>query len=1007
MQAALLQLLFIVLVQTPDRQAATSHALVRGSLLSSFGTSQETRQYWEADVECDALQDRIRDTLVLIAIESTGLSIAVAGPNEADPPQDTARTLSTSKAHIEFVNQLILDASEGSYDEDGKQIVHDDKSPISLLCLAWSIVLRSLPTTLAPSFSIGDESVPYQEVASRAFDIRTGLFSWIHRILTGPLFPASDDVDATSVTNRQATNFRRIFKDLLIGSTELLNIENVPDQQGLYSAWETTFGQGSPGMRLMLAADFWQVDYPSESRRAALEQARYPFQPSALLNTLRALSVPDISESVSRSLFDLDVTHCACDFFNSFTNATFVTPTSAYTLGAPDQAGRKMVRSTQTIVLPGGVEIPRGTAGVRLTKDDIAPVISWSVAMPGWGLLIETMRAACGLPPSVSANTSNGSVQLTVADLYAGTEAPPSTEVLLPAMRFFRSILRPRSSLTVELLRATAHAEPAVHPLVEIALAVLTELSPAYDPALAVEGLGLLQSLATMADSGCWQSMKSSAFFGGYGRKRSPAATLLQLGAQGEHSITLAMIQLVSSLAEASSTLRMSEDDTVLRAALDLLFHETWSFFPGWRYDQPALKFEIGATLFELYESVLRHPLSRQTNALTPTAESLISIFITSASPLTYRPVIDVITQAASTLRSMVIRHRDNEARWIVESVDKALLLLSNLFRLASSTKTPTTALPYGIMAATVISPTSNKIQLLDYVLELTSLPSTQPYTVLLCLKTVRTYLEAIAADPARPSIAGVLRDPAASFERLVGLADSQGPAETQAAAWQLLATTVTTQRGCATAVVAAPETDSPSGALKAALSYVFSSSDTFVNDPHVMAAVLSFVQAVLDCPSLDTSITLLRTQHSFWEAVYDIANRLIPSPPTFQLSMHADDFAARIWQYAYSVQAKANATSVLSTELALSVDADEGRETKAQSVVLSLFRSKAKLADAAESAIHSSCEPRVHEDQLTRLKACGWDLKGLKTIALPAEREYGNAYLYGKPLCLPSLDLG
>jgi nuclear pore complex protein Nup188 len=300
-------------------------------------------------------------------------------------------------------------------------------------------------------------------------------------------------------------------------------------------------------------------------------------------------------------------------------------------------------------------------------------------------------------------------------------------------------------------------------------------------------------------------------------------------------------------------------------------------------------------------------------------------------------------------------------------------------------------------MGATVISPSSQKVQLFDFLLELTSLPSTQPYTTLLCLKTARAYLEAIAADPKRPSVAGLLRNPTSSFERLAILTGAESTSETQAATWQLLATILTTQRGCATAVIQEPESDDLAGVLKLAEDYILSTSETFTEEPHVVTAALAFVQAVLDCPSLDTSIVTLRKRQPFWEAVYAIANRLIPSPPTFQLSMHADDFASRIWQYAYSVQAKANATAVLSAELGLSVDHDEGRETKAQSLVLGLFRSPAKLTEAASSAVHSSCEPRVHKDQLGRLKECGWDLKGLETTALPAEREYGDTYLYGE----------
>jgi len=206
LQVVILQLLFIVLVQTPDRKAATAHALIRGTLLSSFGMMQATRQYWEADSECDVLQDRIRDNLILIAIEAMSVCSALS---PSDPEEGS---LLGSKAHIEFVHQIIIDASEGEYDEDTKIVHHDTNSPISLLCLAWSITLRGLPTNLAPSFSQGEDAKPYQEIASRAFDGKLALFGWIERILTGPLFASSEDQDNNSVPNRKATNRRRLFK---------------------------------------------------------------------------------------------------------------------------------------------------------------------------------------------------------------------------------------------------------------------------------------------------------------------------------------------------------------------------------------------------------------------------------------------------------------------------------------------------------------------------------------------------------------------------------------------------------------------------------------------------------------------------------------------------------------------------------------------------------------------------------------------------------------------------
>lgn len=128
------------------------------------------------------------------------------------PTEPEEGGLLSSKAHIEFVHQLIIDASEGDYDEDTKVVHYDESSPVSLLCLAWSIVLRNLPANLAPSFSQGEDATPYQEIASRAFDGRLALFGWIEKVLSGPLFTASEDEDINSVSNKKATNLRRLFK---------------------------------------------------------------------------------------------------------------------------------------------------------------------------------------------------------------------------------------------------------------------------------------------------------------------------------------------------------------------------------------------------------------------------------------------------------------------------------------------------------------------------------------------------------------------------------------------------------------------------------------------------------------------------------------------------------------------------------------------------------------------------------------------------------------------------
>jgi len=231
----------------------------------------------------------------------------------------------------------------------------------------------------------------------------------------------------------------------------------------------------------------------------------------------------------------------------------------------------------------------------------------------------------------------------------------------------------------------------------------------------------------------------------------------------------------------------------------------------------------------------------------------------------------------------------------------------------------------------------------------------------------------------------------------LANLARSESPADIRAATWSLLATIITTQPGCAGFATASPSDTAISGTLELAVQQII--ADDLQTAPNVLAASLRYVQALLDSPSTGKSISALRTQTDFWLSVYDIATRPVPAPPTFTLSMHSDDFASRIQNYTYSTQAKANAISILASELTLSaIEAAKGSpESKVQILLVGLFRNIASLTEATVLAGSSNCMPELHEKEVRKLSTFGVQLPGLKTIALPVEREFGLSYLYGK----------
>lgn len=150
--------------------------------MSSFGTIQANKEIWETDVECQRLQIRIRDIMVVIAVESLGLAQIVSEVQYRN-------TLLQSRDGIHSVHNFI--SNNSSHLASGHP--GSEPTPIAIICLTWSIILQALPDELLPpSDTSGDESVAMQ-MASRALRLRSAFFPWLEEILSGPLFEPSKD----------------------------------------------------------------------------------------------------------------------------------------------------------------------------------------------------------------------------------------------------------------------------------------------------------------------------------------------------------------------------------------------------------------------------------------------------------------------------------------------------------------------------------------------------------------------------------------------------------------------------------------------------------------------------------------------------------------------------------------------------------------------------------------------------------------------------------------------
>ncbi|RXK38973.1 hypothetical protein M231_03703 [Tremella mesenterica] len=986
LQDNLLQLLFTALWQTPDREPSVSEALIKGTVMSDFGAMQANREFWEADQECQRLASRIRDGLVLISLESMCLGIVISGDEiEGTLLENTSRILSIHDFLMKQSEELeMTDKTEGEY----------PTWPMPIVCLAWAVILRYLPDERDPASNSGIEA--FQVMATRALKPTSGLFWWLGRLLKGPLLEPSRE---TGTTQADLIIRRKVIKDLLIGLTGLIQINFIPDRIGLYSVWEMLLRGNDREVSQALCDDYWTYDYAYDTRRSILDESRFPLLPSQLLQVLGALAG---SSSLG---FDQDTCVRVCQYFTHLPRITFVTRSDAYRVTGRNTSNQREVQVSRPIVLPGGAIVAIGTPGVIISNEESPQdVITWDTSnsrLSGWALLSELLREAARVPraqytaiPSLSA--SRNPVHMTVADLGVLAE---TDEILATGLSFLQSTLKPTSPLTPEIIAALSpdRSRPPMQSIIEILVHILsTSTSPDLSSRqidITSSTLELLSTTLQLASGEAWSIVRSSGLFisSTTTSKKSLSSRLIASdSSRADYRITLSLLRLVQGLVKRPANLPVP-DDVLLRAALHTIHADVWSQYQGWRYRDVTQKWTIAAILADTFDTVLRHPFGED-GKLTSAASILVDSFIVSASPITYRPIIDVVSQYDQLIRRLVGLRRSNDAQQVVSAFEAALSLMSTLFRLSVALQIPSNALPTAMMSLNITSLHGQKVQLVDLLLDLTCQPSSPEPTKLVILKTLRTYLH---SSPDGVPLSGLLRNAERTFYDVSQLTNEEASVDQRSAAWKLLASAASTP-GCAVFCIGSPAVKPLGEILGSAVEQITNWEDTFQSSPLLLSAQLAYVGAIIQSSPSSKTISELRKNPGFWQNIIDITSKHVPPPPTFTLSMHSEDFAIRIRTYAHSIRSKAEATSLLSTELKAILESDDDpREAKAQPLILSLFRNTSQLQEASLTAVHSSCNPELHTAEQSKLSSAGVKLSNIRHITLTGEREYGLGYLY------------
>lgn len=175
--------------------------------MSAFGTSQANREIWEGDTEAQRYQTRIRDLMLIIALDSLGLSEIITISDDYEP---AATSLLRSRDRLIAVHLFLLEQSEdlsSTNSGDGGFPAW----PMPVVCLAWAIVLNSLPANLLPP-SPGYGGPMYYEFASRALRLQSGLFPWIEQVLVGPLLEPNGDMIGGEASEEVVTSQRLVIK---------------------------------------------------------------------------------------------------------------------------------------------------------------------------------------------------------------------------------------------------------------------------------------------------------------------------------------------------------------------------------------------------------------------------------------------------------------------------------------------------------------------------------------------------------------------------------------------------------------------------------------------------------------------------------------------------------------------------------------------------------------------------------------------------------------------------
>ncbi|TFY76376.1 hypothetical protein EWM64_g7637 [Hericium alpestre] len=629
-QLAFLELLFWAIWSYVPRSGPAVVQIYEAAYQTNLGSNQQNG-ILILDEESARLQQDCAAVWILIMIEVLELERLSEGGRieiSADPSDKSIYTAYPNS--LRRIHELVVSHGDGHF---------------ACIFLAWTLVLSKLEAAAAeipecpPSYqaffkSLDTEaSQPYTKDRNHANEIMlqhvldpaTGLFNLLVTLLTTtPLFVTSIAWRTdSSISEPNAVAYRSVMKGLLIALSERVQVEHIPDYDGLIEVWVSLFGRSESNVVLGLCLQFWQYDFErSPARRAILDvaRARFPVQFRPLLRLLRAFTGAGFMNTDSLDNVDhrrhvegaLTEGHAFCaqkvaDFFDSLPTFTQIIPISACSgahalyekvperyRGASSSVGLTYL-NLRPIRLPGGSILPPKSAGRLLSQEgEDSIIVAWEHVHSGWKLLRDVLlhyaRSKRLIPTSYapSAYTPAGirraspqqPVTLRLEDIGIDLDADGDAAAVVDALDLLRSVVDAKQDMANEVLKSLEDGDHAQNPspsegsfdvvqltmlILEDALSSSAKNRKSPQTQLITSALSLLSSLLSIPEQALrvWLFLRSSSSLFNTNRSSASASAALSIERNtGSYFVTWSLLDLVQNLfTEASSTVLVTLRD--------------------------------------------------------------------------------------------------------------------------------------------------------------------------------------------------------------------------------------------------------------------------------------------------------------------------------------------------------------------------------------------------------------------------------------------------------------